>query len=789
MIERQFEHRGRRAAALVMLLLWSASAAAQRGVGELRLHVTDTTGSPMDVGGTLASDATHVLQTFTTGTSGAYIAKNLPFGIYTLRLERTGFTLFTTLIDVRSEVPLAYPVTLAVAPLQTAVTVTASEGRTLLDPYRPGAANYLGADLLRDRPSGAPGRSIIDLVNTQPGWLLEANGVLHARGSEYQVQYVIDGIPFRDNRSPAFAQSLGVDAFESMTVRTAGYPAEYGNKLGGVIEVNTIRDPRPGFHGAGALQAGGFATFSGSFLGRYVAGRTSIGASGDGFRTNRYLDPPVLENDSNHGAGGGAAAYVERDWDDRNRTRVTVERRQTSFQVPNEALQEQAGQRQDRSADETLAYAIQEHVFSPSAFGGIRFMVRDTSTDLQSNAASTPIRPTQQRGFREAYVNGTLSVHRGIHELKGGVEATFASLDEHFASTIVAYQLNGVRIFDRDVPPDFNFADRGTDREQAAFLQDQLRIGPFTASVGLRYDRYRLAVAEDAVSPRASASWFIAPANLVLHGSYDRTFQTPAVENILLASSNLVRSLGGEGQSLPLLSSRGHFYEAGFSRTFRDRLRIDGNAFFRTASNLADDDLLLNTAVSFPIAFSHGTVKGFEAKADVPRWGNWSGSISYSLSSGTGQLPIAGGLFLGDEAEALLESHDRFPITQDQRHTVRGRVRYQVAPRAWIAGAVRYDSGLPVEIDGSPDLDFLIQQYGAAIVDRVDFARGRVRPSASIDAAVGVDLLNRGHKAIRLQADAFNLAGRLNVINFAGLLSGTAVGPPRTAAVRMLIQF
>ena len=233
-------------AAWVLLLLWPASASAQRGVGELRLHVTDSTGSPMDVGGTLASEATHVLQTFTTGASGAYIAKNLPFGIYTLRLERTGFTPFTTLIDVRSEIPLAYPVTLAVA-LQTAVTVTASEGRTLLDPYRPGAANYLGADLLRDRPSAAPGRSIIDLVNTQPGWLLEANGVLHARGSEYQVQYVVDGIPFRDNRSPAFAQSLGVDAFESMTVRTAGYPAEYGNKLGGVIEVNTIRDPRQGF--------------------------------------------------------------------------------------------------------------------------------------------------------------------------------------------------------------------------------------------------------------------------------------------------------------------------------------------------------------------------------------------------------------------------------------------------------------------------------------------------------------------------------------------------------------
>jgi hypothetical protein len=211
--------------------------------------------------------------------------------------------------------------------------------------------------------------------------------------------------------------------------------------------------------------------------------------------------------------------------------------------------------------------------------------------------------------------------------------------------------------------------------------------------------------------------------------------------------------------------------------------------FYRAESNFTDDDVLLNTAVSFPIAFARGTVKGFEAKADVPRWGNWSGSIGYSLSSGSGELPIAGGLFLGDDVDELLESRDRFAISQDQRHTVRGRVRYQIVPRAWIAGAVRYDSGLPVEIEGTPETDFLVQQYGAAIVDRVDFARGRIRPSSSIDAAVGVDLFNRGHKAIRLQADAFNLAGRLNVINFAGLLSGTAVGPPRTAAVRLQIQF
>ncbi len=43
-----------------------------------------------------------------------------------------------------------------------------------------------------------------DLVNSQPGWLYEGNAVLHPRGSEYQTQFVVDGIPLTDNRSPGF---------------------------------------------------------------------------------------------------------------------------------------------------------------------------------------------------------------------------------------------------------------------------------------------------------------------------------------------------------------------------------------------------------------------------------------------------------------------------------------------------------------------------------------------------------------------------------------------------------
>ena len=53
-----------------------------------------------------------------------------------------------------------------------------------------------------------------------------------------------------DNRSPAFAPEFGSDDVRAMNILTGGYPAEYGRKLGGVIEVVTTSQTRRGLGGA-----------------------------------------------------------------------------------------------------------------------------------------------------------------------------------------------------------------------------------------------------------------------------------------------------------------------------------------------------------------------------------------------------------------------------------------------------------------------------------------------------------------------------------------------------------
>jgi hypothetical protein len=101
--------------------------------------------------------------------------------------------------------------------------------------------------------------------------------------------------------------------------------------------------------------------------------------------------------------------------------------------------------------------------------------------------------------------------------------------------------------------------------------------------------------------------------------------------------------------------------------------------------------------------------------------------------------------------------------------------------------AASYGSGLPVEFDGDPAQ--ALEQYGPRIVGQVDFDEGRVRPSASIDAAFSATLFKSERTAVRVQANLVNLTNRLNVINFAGLFSGTAVGPPRSFGVRLQFDF
>ena len=139
---------------------------------------------------------------------------------------------------------------------------------------------------------------------------------------------------------------------------------------------------------------------------------------------------------------------------------------------------------------------------------------------------------------------------------------------------------------------------------------------------------------------------------------------------------------------------------------------------------------------------------------------------------------MTGGLFLGDAAAAALSQFTgHFPDSQDQRNTARIRIKYQATSRFW----------LPFEFDGDPG--DATATYGQAVVDRINFNRGRIKPSLSVDLTAGLELYKREKRSLRLQADVENLNNRLNVIDFGGLFSGNAIGPPRSYFLRLATTF
>jgi outer membrane cobalamin receptor len=747
---------------------------AQSESGEFHLTVTDPAGLGVTAAVEIVSDARQFRSTYTTDAQGSLIAKRLAFGTYRVTVAAEGFAPFSDLVQVRSVVPTEYRVTLTVAAVLTQLIVRPTE--TLIDPSQTATVNYIGPVTLQHRLTALPGRALPELVNTQPGWLLEANGILHPRGSEYQTQYVLDGLPLTDNRSPAFAPELDPDDVQSMKVLTGGYPAEYGRKLGGVIEVVSASAVQRGVHAAFAASAGSFVSASGNGRVGYAGEGIAWTAMAAAATTDRYLDSPVEENFNNHGATSNLSLRFERDLSAADRLGLIVRRGAAAFLVPNERVQHEAGQRQDSRAAETAVELSYQRVLSSSAVLDVRGFGRDVNTALWSNEQATPVHVTQDRGFREVYVKAAVGGHRGVHEWKAGGDVVFASLNERFA-----YRLTDRASFDDDTAVALSFAAEAPDREQAVFVQDQVRAGNWTINAGLRWDRYQLLVTESAFSPRVAAAWAKASADLVLRTSYDRVFQTPASENLLLASSPDLDRISDNVLRLPVRPSRGHFFEAGLTKAL-GCARVDLSHFLRRVDNAADDDVLLNTGVSFPIAFRGSTIRGTEAKLELPRWRAMSATVAYSLMRGVAELPITGGLFVEEDAAALLESTGEFAISQDQRHTLRAQVSYRLAERAWFGLAAAYNSGLPVESE--EDLEEAIERYGERILAHVDLANERVRPSWTLDASTGM-VLKRGGTAIRIQADMRNLTNRLNVINFAGLFSGTALAPPRSFSVRV----
>jgi hypothetical protein len=283
----------------------------------------------------------------------------------------------------------------------------------------------------------------------------------------------------------------------------------------------------------------------------------------------------------------------------------------------------------------------------------------------------------------------------------------------------------------------------------------------------------------------------------VVRVSYNRLFQPPPAENLLLASSLEAARLSPLAVTTGLLGVRQilpdeeHVFEVGVQQQLSKYARLTISAYNKQIRNFSDKDQFFDTGVIFPISIFAGRVNGIEGRLDTSDWRGLSAYLSYANSRSFGITPINGGLFLGETVSTLESPGLRFPNDHDQRNSGQLGISY-IHKRSgwWTSFGGRYDSGVPVDVEPGTTLQqFVSDGFDGRIFPLIDFQRGRVKPRTVLSFSTGIDLFQKERVSMSTSLDIQNLTNRLFVYNFESVFSGTHVGPPRQWGGRITLRF
>src|SRR5215204_6364791 len=302
----------------------------------------------------------------------------------------------------------------------------------MLEPDRTSSDTDINQTLL-ERPVGAaPSRAIESIVASTPGFVTDDNGRMHPRGSESQVQYVVDGVPVTDNMSAIFSTSLDARTLRTVEVLTGGIPAEFGDKLAGVVNVNTRSGLEGPTQGSLSFSGGSFSTGEvGADFSTHTK-RFGLLANLSATTSQRYLDPPSIDNFHNFGRTGKGFFRLDYQFDQNNSLRSVITFGGSNFYVPNRLVQEIAGQDQRQKLRDNSQNITYQHIFSPNTVGQVSLFHRGSHARLTSNPASTPVVAFQDRTLGNYGGLGSISLTRGNHNIKFGGQVTITPVDENF---------------------------------------------------------------------------------------------------------------------------------------------------------------------------------------------------------------------------------------------------------------------------------------------------------------------------------------------------------------------
>ena len=192
--------------------------------------VTVTVTSPAQIGGPRVT---------TTAADGTFNFPDLTPGLYTVRVELEGF-ITQEQRDVRVGLDRTTEIFVELPQGEFAdqITVTASEA-PLVDTAQVSIAQTYNQDYLENAPVGSAGRDYLSIIALAPG-AVDDDGNPRVFGSlDNENAYYIDGVDTTDPVTATFGTNFNYDAIEEISYSTAGYEAEYGRAIGGVVNLIT----------------------------------------------------------------------------------------------------------------------------------------------------------------------------------------------------------------------------------------------------------------------------------------------------------------------------------------------------------------------------------------------------------------------------------------------------------------------------------------------------------------------------------------------------------------------
>jgi outer membrane receptor protein involved in Fe transport len=780
---------------IVVLLCISHIALAQIQIGTVGGVIFDSAGAVLaDAKVVLENPLTGSKQLASTDNRGAFIFNNVPFAQYRLHVEASGFQSTTQSLSVRSNLPLKLETKLSVAGANDSLTVTTEQG--LIEKDSASTELKIEDNFIKRLPGASRSRGLQNILATAPGWTTENNGLLHIRGVDDGILYVVDGIPTVDRVDSLFAGSPDAEMIRSIEIITGNIPAEFSGRSGAVVTVQ----PKSGIDSfrTGSLSSGigslNTKELTASFGGA-IKPDLGVFLNASANRSNHFLDP--VDEDSFNNRGGALKFNFRSDWhptaNDILLFNVAVNG--TDLRVPNRLEQEQAGQHQRQQLRDNSQSISWQHIWSANTVANIAGFRRFYEADLIGSQFDTPIFANQERSHSRYGLLASLTHTQQGHNFKAGVEAMRVTPDEFFTFAITdkeeaeEQEVSDTALeFDLDNP--FIFHERKTARQISAYAQDSFSpLRNLTLNAGIRYDYFRLNATDYQFSPRLGAVYFLPKSRTAIRASFNRLFMPPQIENLLLADSEQARMLSPfvdeSGGGTLIHSEKTSAYEVGFAQDFFHLFKLDVAYWHRNFRNFDDPNVFFNTTVIFPNSVAKGFARGLDVRLDFVQKRGFSGYLSYTNQRILQTGPINGGLFLTDEFIEIGEG-TRFIPDHDQRNVgAFGLIYEHHKSGIWTSFSGRHESGVPLEVE-EERLEELQQAPGA---DLVNFERSRVKPYTILNMAIGADLLREERVTLSLQIDAQNLTNRRFAYNFGSPFEGTHFGYPRLWSGRLKLTF